>query len=60
MHATATARNLRRGTVSAAGLATLTLVLAACGRPLGLRLWWVWCCTGHSQRSRHGCHCRSS
>ena len=25
------ARNLRRGTVSAAGLATLTLVLAACG-----------------------------
>jgi predicted lipoprotein with Yx(FWY)xxD motif len=31
VRATATARNLRRGTVSAAGLATLTLVLAACG-----------------------------
>jgi predicted lipoprotein with Yx(FWY)xxD motif len=31
VRATSTTRNLRRGTVSAAGLATLTLVLAACG-----------------------------
>ena len=53
------ARNIRRGSLAASGLAALTLVLAACGRwHIGLWRRWLWRAIGSAEYcSRDGRHC---